>query len=256
MVADHSEHTAANYFMHSGSGLQGRPSLGAWATYGLGSLSRNLPGYVVLDTGMIPPGGLDIFGNGAPVNTSSIARNASVSLVVVVTVSPSATAAQTVTVQLGDAGGGSPYDEQVSDSSIHEVRTNSTGILPAPVNGESEARGTLNATVAGDALLRVMLSPSSAGPLGYSADITYTTNLENLGSAAAGTVSLSGNAGVYIVATIPGDTKLKAGQSWPAGTLFTADALTTPNLTASYSGTQPAAATVTLNPALDSVLAG
>src|SRR5262249_3165553 len=64
MVADHSEHTAANYFMHSGSGLQGRPSLGAWLTYGLGSLSRNLPGYVVLDTGMIPPGGLDIFGSG------------------------------------------------------------------------------------------------------------------------------------------------------------------------------------------------
>lgn len=64
MVADHSEHTAANYFMHSGSGLQGRPSMGAWVTYGLGSLSRNLPGYVVLDTGMIPPGGLDIFGSG------------------------------------------------------------------------------------------------------------------------------------------------------------------------------------------------
>ena len=64
MVADHSEHTAANYFIHSGSGLQGRPSMGAWITYGLGSFSHNLPGYVVLDTGMIPPGGLDIFGSG------------------------------------------------------------------------------------------------------------------------------------------------------------------------------------------------
>jgi len=64
MVADHSEHTAANYFMHSGSGLQGRPSLGAWVTYGLGSSSRDLPGYVVLENGMIPPGGLDIFGSG------------------------------------------------------------------------------------------------------------------------------------------------------------------------------------------------
>jgi uncharacterized protein DUF1501 len=64
MVADHSEHTAANYFIHSGSGLQGRPSLGAWITYGLGSFSHNLPGYVVLDSGMIPPGGLDIFGSG------------------------------------------------------------------------------------------------------------------------------------------------------------------------------------------------
>jgi hypothetical protein len=64
MVADHSEHTAANYFIHSGSGLQGRPSLGAWVTYGLGSLSRNLPGYVVLENGMTPPGGMDIFGSG------------------------------------------------------------------------------------------------------------------------------------------------------------------------------------------------
>ena len=64
MVADHSEHTAANYFMHSGSGLQGRPSLGAWVTYGLGSSSRDLPGYVVLENGMIPPGGLDMFGSG------------------------------------------------------------------------------------------------------------------------------------------------------------------------------------------------
>ncbi len=64
MQADHSEHTAANYFMHSGSGLQGRPSMGAWVAYGLGSESRNLPGYVVVDTGMIPPGGMDIFSSG------------------------------------------------------------------------------------------------------------------------------------------------------------------------------------------------
>ena len=188
---------------------------------------------------------LDIFGNGSAVDTSSIAKDASVNVVVVVTVSSSATAAQTVTVQLGDAGGSSPFDEQVADSSAHEVSTNSTGISPVPVNGESEARGTLNATVDADASLRVMLSASSAGPLGYSADITYTTNLENLGSRPASTVSLSGNAGVYIVATIPGDTKLKAGQTWPAGTLFTADALTTTNLNASYSSTQPTASTVT-----------
>ncbi len=64
MVSDHSEHTAGNYFMHSGSGLQGRPSIGAWATYGLGSASKNLPGFIVLDSGMIPPGGVDVFGSG------------------------------------------------------------------------------------------------------------------------------------------------------------------------------------------------
>lgn len=64
MVSDHTEHTAGNYFMHSGSPLQGRPSMGAWVTYGLGSECRNLPGFVVIDTGMIPPGGLDLFGSG------------------------------------------------------------------------------------------------------------------------------------------------------------------------------------------------
>jgi hypothetical protein len=64
MVADHSEHTAGNYFMHSGSGFQGRPSMGAWVNYGLGSECENLPGFIVLEAGLIPPGGLDVFGSG------------------------------------------------------------------------------------------------------------------------------------------------------------------------------------------------
>jgi hypothetical protein len=64
MVADHSEHTAANYFIHSGSGFQGRPSMGAWLNYGLGSESENLPGFVVLESGLIPPGGMDCFSSG------------------------------------------------------------------------------------------------------------------------------------------------------------------------------------------------
>src|SRR5205807_4937149 len=64
MVAQHSEHTNANYFIHSGHGMQGRPSMGAWATYGLGSECQNLPGFVVLNSGMIPPGGMDCFTRG------------------------------------------------------------------------------------------------------------------------------------------------------------------------------------------------
>ena len=64
MVADHSEHTNANFFLHSGLGMQGRPSMGAWATYGLGSVSQDLPGFVVLHSGMIPSGGVDCFTNG------------------------------------------------------------------------------------------------------------------------------------------------------------------------------------------------
>ena len=64
MVGNFSEHTNANYFMHSGHGQQGRPSLGSWVTYGLGSECQDLPGFVVLGSGMIPPGGVDCFGNG------------------------------------------------------------------------------------------------------------------------------------------------------------------------------------------------
>ncbi|HEX5023906.1 MAG TPA: DUF1501 domain-containing protein [Agriterribacter sp.] len=64
MKSQFPEHTSANYFLHTGSGLQGRPSMGSWITYGLGSENNNLPGYVVLDGGLIPPGGLDNFKNG------------------------------------------------------------------------------------------------------------------------------------------------------------------------------------------------
>jgi len=64
MVSNFSEHTAANYFLHTGNGLQGRPSQGAWVTYGLGSECRDLPGFVVINGGLIPPGGVDCFGSG------------------------------------------------------------------------------------------------------------------------------------------------------------------------------------------------
>src|SRR3712207_3927093 len=38
--------------------------MGAWVTYGLGSECRDLPGFVVLNSGLIPPGGLDCFNSG------------------------------------------------------------------------------------------------------------------------------------------------------------------------------------------------
>lgn len=64
MVSDFSEHHAANYFLHTGHGQQGRPSVGSWTTYGLGSDNQNLPGFVVLDGGLIPSGGAENFGSG------------------------------------------------------------------------------------------------------------------------------------------------------------------------------------------------
>jgi hypothetical protein len=64
MVSNFSEHTTANYFFHTGNGQQGRPSMGAWAVYGLGCEAKELPGFVVLGSGMVPPGGIDCFGSG------------------------------------------------------------------------------------------------------------------------------------------------------------------------------------------------
>jgi len=64
LVSEFSEHTSANYFLHTGSGVVGRPSAGAWLNYGLGSETDNLPGFVVLNGGLVPPGGLENFGSG------------------------------------------------------------------------------------------------------------------------------------------------------------------------------------------------
>jgi hypothetical protein len=64
LVSKFPEHTSANYFLHTGSGFQGRPSMGAWVGYGLGSENKELPGFIVLNGGLIPPGGLDNFNSG------------------------------------------------------------------------------------------------------------------------------------------------------------------------------------------------
>jgi hypothetical protein len=64
MTSQFSEHTNANYFLHTGLGLAGRPSMGAWLSYGLGSENRDVPAFVVLNGGLTPPGGLDCFSSG------------------------------------------------------------------------------------------------------------------------------------------------------------------------------------------------
>lgn len=64
MVSEFSEHNAANYFLHTGFGQAGRPSFGSWTTYGLGSANNDLPGFVVLDGGLIPSGGAANFSSG------------------------------------------------------------------------------------------------------------------------------------------------------------------------------------------------
>jgi hypothetical protein len=66
MTAKFSEHAQGNFFMHSGFPFLGYPSAGAWASYGLGTESRDLPGYIVLQSGgaTVPHGGVGLFSNG------------------------------------------------------------------------------------------------------------------------------------------------------------------------------------------------
>ncbi len=49
MYGEHFNHEPSLYLMHTGRTLPGRPSLGSWVVYGLGSENQNLPAYVVLD---------------------------------------------------------------------------------------------------------------------------------------------------------------------------------------------------------------
>ncbi|MCH8218185.1 MAG: DUF1501 domain-containing protein [Planctomycetes bacterium] len=48
MVTDQINHDPAHTFMNTGTAINGRPSMGSWVTYGLGSESEDLPGFVVL----------------------------------------------------------------------------------------------------------------------------------------------------------------------------------------------------------------
>ncbi len=48
MTTEAINHDPAHMFMNTGSQIAGRPSMGSWITYGLGSESENLPGFVVL----------------------------------------------------------------------------------------------------------------------------------------------------------------------------------------------------------------
>ncbi len=64
MRSPFAEHSQSCLMLHTGHPLQGRPSLGAWLSYGLGSECENLPGYVVLNGGQLPLGGLQNFGSG------------------------------------------------------------------------------------------------------------------------------------------------------------------------------------------------
>ncbi len=62
---DQFNHAPAQLLMHTGSPRLGRPSIGSWVTYGLGTENSNLPGYVVLTSGgNNPDAGKSVWGSG------------------------------------------------------------------------------------------------------------------------------------------------------------------------------------------------
>jgi len=65
MKTDVFNHGPAKLFTNTGSPQFGRPSMGAWVTYGIGSESQSLPGFVVLQSGPRGPrGGTPLWGSG------------------------------------------------------------------------------------------------------------------------------------------------------------------------------------------------
>ena len=65
MHTDEFNHAPAQLLLHTGHARPGRPSMGSWAIYGLGSENQNLPGFIVLlSGGKQPDGGRSVFGSG------------------------------------------------------------------------------------------------------------------------------------------------------------------------------------------------
>jgi hypothetical protein len=65
MYSDQFNHAPAELLLYTGSPRQGRPSMGSWVTYGLGSESHDLPGFIVLVSGgTLPSAGKSAWGSG------------------------------------------------------------------------------------------------------------------------------------------------------------------------------------------------
>jgi hypothetical protein len=186
-------------------------------------------------SGAINAGDTDIKTNGADVLSANMLQNGVIHVLVEASVNAGATAGQTVQILLGDAATGGPsFDNQAANSSANEVRT----VSASSVNGLREARGDISATVVNDTLLQLTLT-DPAGPVPLGSDITYTWQVANTGVRDASGVTLNGSTQVYIIAPIPVLTVLKAGQIFPAGTLYTTSPLTTTPLAATWSTTAP-----------------
>jgi hypothetical protein len=189
--------------------------------------------------GNFDAGDTNIWTNASDVATASVPAGQSRNVIVRFAVP--AGASGFVNVQLGDAGGASPFDNQTLVASAADVANTTAG-----VNGRSEARGLRSLTVLRDAAIQTTLS-APAGPINPGSDINYllhTCNVSTTQAASARTLTnapAGSNSGVFEIFPIPSQTALKAGQTFPAGTLYSINALTdNPITVATWTTSAPA----------------
>jgi hypothetical protein len=204
--------------------------------------SLRVVGAATIQSAIIIGPNTNILTNGADVLSAAIAQNGFIDVRVRVNINAAAAAGSTVQVLLGDApqngAGDTTYDNVATSGapSANEVRT----VSASSVNGLREARGDATATVESDAQLRVTLT-APAGPVALASNITYSFQTCNTGLRPASTMTLGGNPGIFIVAPIPVGTSLASGQTFPAGTLYTTNALSTAPTAATWTNTAPGA---------------
>lgn len=176
--------------------------------------------------GIFDAGDTDILGNASDVSSASIPAGASRN--VVVRFSVPASVSGSVNIQLGDAATGGP----TFDNQPHAASASDVVIATAGVNGQVEARGLASLSVLADVAIRTVLNPPPAGPINPGNDISYTFSTCNDSTTqAAAAMTIAGapggsNSGIFEIFPIPNQTALKAGQTFPAGTLYSTDALT------------------------------
>ena len=172
----------------------------------------------------VADGDVNIWTNAGPVNSASIPAGQSRN--VVVRYGVPAGASGSVNIQLGDAGGASPFDNQTLVVSAADVANTTAG-----VNGRSEARGLRSYSVLRDAAIQTTLT-GPAGPINPGSDVSYavrTCNISPTQAASARTLTnapAGSNSGIFEIFPIPAQTALKAGQTFPAGTLYSVSPLT------------------------------
>jgi len=189
--------------------------------------------------GIFDAGDTNIWTNATDVASASIPAGQSRNVVVRFGVPAGATGF--VNIQLGDAGGASPFDNQTLVVSAADVANTTAG-----VNGRSEARGLRSLSVLRDAAIQTTLT-GPAGPINPGSDIAYalhTCNISTTQAASAMTLTnapAGSNSGIFEIFPIPSQTSLKAGQTFPAGTLYSISALTAnPITTAVWTTIAPA----------------